>query len=322
LDKFDRIYKLHGILRNRRTPVTRAELLLQLECTEPTVYRLIRAMKDYLNAPIEWHGELGGYYYQQNADGGTYELPGLWFNSRELQALLVFGHLFENLDSGLLREHLAPLSHRIQALLDHHRLGLNEAVQRIRILGMAARPAGSWFHVAASATLQRRMLQMRYHGRERDRTTERTISPQRLTHYRDNWYLDAWCHLRNGLRCFAVDRIAHVSETGEPAHDVADEQLDEHYASAYGIFGGRAVKTAILRFSPGRARWVADERWHPRQAGQFLTDGSYELRIPYRDDRELVMDILKHGPEVEVVSPASLRLAVVESLDAALKRYG
>jgi len=119
LDKFDRIYQLHNVLRGRRTPICRHDLMARLEnCSEPTVYRLLRLMKDHLNAPIEWHTELGGYYYARDADGGTYELPGLWFNARELQALLVFDRLFESLEPGLLGEHLAPLSRRVTELLE------------------------------------------------------------------------------------------------------------------------------------------------------------------------------------------------------------
>lgn len=62
-------------------------------------------------------------------------------------------------------------------------------------------------------------------------------------------------------------------------------------------------KPTVLRFSPDRASWVADERWHPQQVGRFQIDGSYELEVPCRDSRELVMDILRHGPDVEVSHP-------------------
>jgi len=321
VDKFDRIYELHKILRDRRTPISRVDLMRRLECAEPSVYRLIRLMKDQLNAPIEWHEELQGYYYRRDAAGGTYELPGLWFNARELQALIVFDRLLERLEPGLLGEHLAPLARRVTELLEHKRLGLGEAAHRIRVLGMASRPAGEWFHVLAGATLQRRKLHMAYHGRNRDQVTERLVSPQRLVHYRDNWYLDGWCHLRKGLRSFAVDRVKNATEIKEIADARSDAELDEYYASAYGIFAGKANKTAVLRFSPERARWVADERWHPQQTGQFLTDGRYELRIPYRDDRELVMDILKHGPDVEVVSPTALCELIGAKLRETLALY-
>ena len=321
MDKFDRIYKLHDILRDRRTPISREDLMRRLECAEPSVYRLIRLLKDHLNAAIEWHEGLGGYYYRRDTGSGTFELPGLWFNAKELQALIVFDRLLASLEPGLLGEHLAPLTRRVTELLEHKRLGLGEAAGHIRILGMASRPAGQWFHVVAGATLQRKKLRMAYHGRSRDQITERLVSPQRLVHYRDNWYLDGWCHLRKGLRSFAVDRIKDAAELEETADPRPDAELDDHYASAYGIFAGKANKTAVLRFSPERARWVADERWHPQQVGQFLTDGRYELRIPYREDRELVMDLLKHGADVEVVAPDTLRDAVAGNLRKALSRY-
>lgn len=321
MDKFDRIYQLHNILRDRSTPISREDLMQRLECAQPTVYRLIRVLRDYLGAPIEWDRELGGYYYRRDARGGTFELPGLWFNARELHALIVFDRLFESLEPGLLGEHLAPLARRVTELLEHRRLGLAEAARRIRILSMASRPAGQWFHVLASATLQRRKLHLTYHGRERDRITQRTVSPQRLVHYRDNWYLDTLDHLRKALRSFSVDRVKEAVELDEPAEAVPDPELDDYFASSYGIFAGKANKTAVLRFSRERARWVADERWHPQQSGQYLTDGRYELRIPYRDDRELVMDLLRYGADVEVVEPEALRAEIADRLRAALRQY-
>jgi predicted DNA-binding transcriptional regulator YafY len=325
LDKFDRIYQIHNILRGRRTPISREDLSRLLELrgeTKSSIYRLIREMKNYLKAPIEWSDEHSGYYYRRDSIDGPYELPGLWFNAKELQALLVFDRLFESLEPGLLGEHLAPLSRRVTELLEHKRLGLGEAARRVRVLGLAARPIGEWFSVLASATLQRRKLHLVYHGRERDKITERVVSPQRLVHYRDNWHVDGYCELRKGLRTFSVDRVRSARELDEAADTVPDKELDEYFASSYGIFSGKANKTAVLRFSRERARWVADERWHPQQAGQFLTDGRYELRIPYRDDRELIMDILRHGAQVEVVAPATLRTAVADQLKAALAQYG
>jgi predicted DNA-binding transcriptional regulator YafY len=321
MDKFDRIYKLHHILVGRRTPIALEDLMTELECTKATVYRLIHVLENYLGAPIERDKELGGFRYRPTSDGRAFELPGLWFTAQELQALVVFQRLLRTLEPGLLDEQLSPLAGRIEELLRHRRLGLGEAVSRIRILGMASRPTGEWFRIAAEGVLQRRRLRIRYHSRSRDEITERTVSPQRLTHYRDNWYLDAWDHLREALRTYSVDHIRHAARLAEAAREVAERELDEHYASAYGIFAGKANKTAVLRFSSERARWVADERWHPNQRGQYLTDGRYELSIPYRDPRELILDILRHGPEVEVVAPQALREGVAGALRRAAGQY-
>ena len=115
--------------------------------------------------------------------------------------------MLENLEPGLLSEHLAPFSKRLTELIDNKRLGLSEAAHRIHLVGIAARPATQWFQVLASATLQRHKLRFTYHSRGKDERIQRTISPQRLTRYRDNWYLDAWDHGRKALRSFAVDRV-------------------------------------------------------------------------------------------------------------------
>jgi predicted DNA-binding transcriptional regulator YafY len=61
--------------------------------------------------------------------------------------------------------------------------------------------------------------------------------------------------------------------------------------------------------------------WHPQQQGRHLEDGSYELTILYRDSRELVMDILRHGPNVRVIEPQSLIDEVQNQLKEALERY-
>lgn len=321
MDKFDRIYELHHVLSARRTPVTIEDLMQRLECSRPSAYRLLRVLRDHLGAPVRFDKERKGYFHDRTASGGAYELPGLWFNARELQALVVFERLLESLESGLLADHLKPLAERIGELVNHRRLGLTEAARRIRVLAMSARPVGEDFHTLAAATLQRRRLRIAYRSRSRDRLSEREVSPQHLVHYRDIWCLDAWCHASRELRIFSVDRVKSAVELAVAARDVPEHVLAEHFASSYGIFAGKANKIAVLRFTPERARWVADERWHPQQSGQFQTDGSYELRIPYRDERELVMDILRHGLEVEVVAPEPLRKSVAAALGAAIERY-
>jgi predicted DNA-binding transcriptional regulator YafY len=76
-----------------------------------------------------------------------------------------------------------------------------------------------------------------------------------------------------------------------------------------------------LRFTPERARWVASERWHRNQKGKTLADGSYELEVPYADDRELIMDIMKYGSDCEVIAPELLKDRVAAEFESGLARY-
>lgn len=321
LDKFDRIFQLHAILSTRRTAIPLEDLMARLECSKATLHRAINTLKDTLHAPIVFDAQAGGYRYAPQKGGQAYELPGLWFTPAELQALAVLQRLLKDLGGGLLEEHLGPLTKRLDELTRHQRLHLGEAAGRLRFPALAARTTGASFQTAAAATLQRKKLWMEYHARSSDERTERTVSPQRITHYRESWYLDAWDESRNALRSFSIDRIIRPVILDEPAFDVPEAELDAHYASAYGIFGGEADKIAVLRFTPERARWVADEQWHPKQEATRLEDGSLELRIPYREHQELVMDILRHGPHVEVLAPLGLREEVRRQIREAAAIY-
>ena len=320
MDRFDRIFELNRILQSARYPVSRQRLEEALECSRATVKRLIEEMRLYLNAPIVYDRKLNGYRYDA-AEGEMYQLPGLWFNASELQALLAAQQLLEGVQPGLLDTHLQPFKRKIDELLSRQPGSGEPVSRRIRLLRAAARPAGPYFTLIAGALAARARLHLAYYSRASDTLSEREVSPQRLTHYRDNWYLDAWCHLRRGLRTFALDAIREAHTLEIKAKEVGESTLDDHYAGAYGIFSGRGEYRAILRFSPQRARWVSMESWHPDQQSRWLSDGCYELSLPYSQPEELVMDLLRYGPDVEVIDPPSLRERVQETLRTTLDLY-
>ena len=322
MDRTERFYKIDQLL-NDMTVVPLATFLEDLGVSLATFKRDLEYMRDRLNAPIQWDRENGGYrYIQPDPMAPTFALPGLWFNSGEVHALLTMQQLLSNLEPGLLAGHIKPLQARLNALLESQDHSAAEVETRFRIVHAARRKVThQYFEVVASATLGRKRLKIRHYSRETAKETERTISPQQLVYYRDNWYVDSWCHLRDGIRSFAIDAIHYAEILGEKAKEVSKPKLKEVLESGYGIFSGQSVTWARLRFSPERARWVANEQWHPQQKGKFESDGSYLLEIPYSDDRELLMDILRHGSEVEVIAPEKLRERISRELDRALKFY-
>ena len=321
MSRLDDLYRLHRLLDGRRSTISRQTLIEKLEISRSKLTRLIADLRNQLGAPLIFDSEHSGYRYD-TADG-HHSLPGLWFTSVELYSLITLDHLLQSLQPGLLDSALAPIRSRIDALLKTEHLGSGEAHKRIRILAMAARTKdANHFQEIAGAVLQRNRLIIQYYNRDLGQTSEREISPQRLTHYRDNWYLDAWCHQKKGLRIFAVECIRKAITLDKPAKTLPDTTLNRQLSSAYGIFAGQPVATAVLRFTAHRARWVADEIWYPEQQSYWLEDGHYELCIPYSNDKELIMDILKYGADVEVIAPDALKEAVKIQLDQARSQYG
>ncbi|MES2886339.1 MAG: WYL domain-containing protein [Pseudomonadota bacterium] len=312
------LIRCHRVLSARRTPIPFEELRQKLECSTATLKRVLDQLQDDFAAPlIRARGQ--GVFYERGATP-AFELPGFWLSAGELTALLVFENLLQGTAPGLLSEQLAPIRDKARALLKAEGQ-LPDWSSRLRLLGATRREAGAAFGTVASALVRRRRLAVRYHARESDQHTVRELSPQRLTHYRDRWYLDAFCHTRKALRSFAVERLSEARELPTPAAEQSATELDAALAMSYGIFSGTPTHTAELKFTAKAARWVADEQWHPAQRGEWLPDGGWCLRFPYHRDEELVMDLLRHGEDVQVIGPASLRAVVAAKLKAALAQY-
>lgn len=320
MDRYERITALHRLLKSARYPITVPRLQEELGCSRATVYRDLAFLRDALMAPVQGDGEAGFRY--DNAEGDRFELPGLWLNSDELYALLAAQQLLSRTGGGVLSSALAPLQQRVESLLAEQAGGRHWPVDRVRVIPHRTRKLDEHaFRAVAGATLQRKQLAFDYRARSTDEKTRRTVSPQRITHYRDNWYLDAWDHDRDALRSFSVDRITAAKVMETVARDVDDAQLDQHLAGSYGIFSGEPKGWATILFSPKAARWVADEHWHSKQQGRMLPDGRYELKVPYSAARELLMDVLHYGSDAEIVEPASLREQAKSLLALALSNY-
>lgn len=318
--EFSKIYQLHKFLANRRYPARLEDILAQLEWSESTFFRVRQYMVDFLGAPIiNQRGQ--GYHYDLKADE-HYELPGLWFTSREIIALGVLEQLSESFQPDVVKPLLEPVAERLSQLLKKQNLPDSYWSSRIKVVSQWQRFCEpEFFSHIAQALLERRRIVIDYWDWQRDQTQQRTISPQRLVYYRDNWYLDAWCHLRDAHRIFAVDAIRQVERTDEPVKEVPPSELDKHVKGGYGIFAGKSQNWAQLKFSSQIARRTSRELWHPQQKRIWTDDGELLLSIPYSDHRELLRDILHYGSDVEVLEPASLRQIVHQEIEEMLKKY-
>jgi predicted DNA-binding transcriptional regulator YafY len=317
MDRYERIVRLHRLLKANRTGVSMDKLMDEIEASRATVYRDVAFLRDALGAPVETDVETSKFKYVPDPHR-DFELPGMWLSPEEVYALLVARQTLDTQSGGALADALGDLGPRLRAVVgtsvDH--------LARVRVLRQGSRRLDeSVFRTVIGAVLERKRLSFQYRARSTGEGSMRNTSPQRLTHYRDNWYLDALDHDRRQLRSFALDRIA-APQLGASADDWPDADLDAHFAQSYGIFSGPARAWATIRFSAHAARWVADERWHAQQKSRFLKDGRFELQVPFGNARELLMDVLRYGPDAEVIAPVSLREEMKQLLTLALVGYG
>jgi predicted DNA-binding transcriptional regulator YafY len=323
MDRTERFYKIQGMLM-AKPAVTMQELREALEVSRPTLNRDLAYLRDRLGIPFAYNAALRGYAMTcQPSETRSFELPGVWFNQQELYSLLAMIELMSKLEpGGLLLSYVEPFKSRLESLLDDGSYDAKVVKNRIKIVHMAQRKVSSaYFQIIACALMQHKQIEIKHFARQTGRSTEREVSPQRLVYYRDNWYLDAYCHLRNSLRSFALDSITSAVLTDHKAHVVSDADLHEIFDSSYGIFSGKNQHIAKLKFTPFRAQWVSRESWHPEQVGRVHADGSYTLELPYKEDWELIQDILAQGTGVEVLSPRNLKVKVAETIKKMMSFY-
>ena len=322
MTKTARVYKIEMLIRNRGH-VSFQALLDELEVSPATLKRDLDYLKDQLGAPIEYDRFLNGYRFGQEYRGQRHELPGLWFSERELYSLLMANQLLSDLDSeGVISRHLQPLLERIHQMLGTSEAEAKALLKRVKIIGSAKRPVSSqFFELIGEALLKRKRLRMRYLTRGRGEVSERDVSPQRLVHYRNTWYVDGWCHTREKMLRFALDAIETAQALETKAKDVPLKQVEAEMDGGYGIYAGAKRAWATLLFQPQAAQWVSREVWHPDQQVSWRPDGRYQLKVPFNDATELIMDLLRQGEFVEVIAPESLRIATQLRLKSAANQY-
>src|SRR5690606_25689620 len=123
------------------------------------------------------------------------------------------------------------------------------------------------------------------------------------------------------LRRFALDAVEDAQPLERKARNLSLKRVEEEMDGGYGIFADNKVSWAHLRFTAEAAPWVSQEAWHPQQETEVDDTGALLMKLPYVEPTELIMDILRWGPDVEVLRPAPLKQAVAARLKQACAQY-
>ena len=322
-----RLREIIAILESCRHPVPTQIFLDKLDVSLSAFKRDLDVLRDQMQAPIVWKaGEAGairGYVLEDKGwSSGKLGLPNAWFSSAEIYALLMIDAFASHIGPGLLTEHLAPLITRITLALSAADDSPQDIRARVRILASASKRVNTpFFESVAQATIKQQQLNILYFTRSKNERSERVVSPQRLIHYKENWYLIAWCHKAEGLRMFALDAIEAANSTKDTALTIDVKLVDAIIGRDFGIYSGGERQWAKLKFTALQTRWVQAEVWHTEQKTTLNEDGSLVIEIPFSNPKELMLDILRFGPEVMVLEPPALRQAIKERLDKAAFQY-
>lgn len=310
----DRALILLSCMR-RGQRLTVDEICKKISCSRATFMRLKQEL--HLNNGIALvYDRSSGRYSLDSTSTNTIQIPGMCFTSRELIALCSLLSISEGLEPGLMKTILDDTKIRLNMALANE-LRNEDATSfignRIRILPMQKRQVNeNVFLSAVQGLLQK--VRLKLSTVKASTPLIRTISPQTLIYYRDNWYLDVWDHDKEALRTFSLVSIASLTLTKTRALKIGDRRLKEAFTNSYGIFSGKAQHTAIITFTGEGAKYASMEMWHSKQTKILNSNNSVTLHIPFGNHQELIRDIMRWADCVTIEQPAFLRKELCKAL--------
>jgi predicted DNA-binding transcriptional regulator YafY len=304
MNRIDRLFAITTLLQSKKR-VRGEDLAATFEVSLRTIYRDIAALSE-AGIPIV---SLPGQGYAL-ADG--FFLPPLLFTPTEAGAAILGARLYASQIAG---RGVADAERAIEKITAVLPTGIRQQVDRLMEIIQIILPARRLnvddprLALIQEAVLDRRVVLLHYHGRERNTLTEREVEPRTLAYYDGAWYLAGYCRLRRGERSFRLDRIEHL--------DLRSERFEPK-----AITWPAATPVEVrVRFDAAAARWARErQHWsfdHEEPAGDGVV-------MTYRPDdpREIAHWILGWGRAAEPLSPPELRdlvraeaLAVAAQLD-------
>lgn len=279
--------------------------------SESSFFRILKKARLIGNVNIDIEN---GFYKITNAETINDPVETILPTDDELIALLTMQRIVSAMTSPFLSDAFKPLGKKCDAILKFKVRDPHLWADRIKILDIHYRCISEGTFGALVNALARKYAVRFLYTNTEGVAKERTVSPQHLVRYRDNWYCDAWCHEKKALRTFSLDSIEQIKHVNESWCALSEDTCREILATSYGIFSGTPRAHACIRLAGKAARYAQREVWHPYQKIVRVNDDTIEIEIPYSQPHELIREILSWGDEAEVIAPAELRNEVIERI--------
>jgi proteasome accessory factor B len=273
-----------------------------------------------MELPLEFSPAYNGYLYTQEVSA----FPTLQITEGELFALLVAEKALQQYRGTTFERPLLSAFKKMAASLpDTISLNLAEWEQTISFRTSAAPILNlENFDTLAKATAQRRQLQLTYRKPGRHETELRVVDPYHLANINGEWFLFAWCHLRQDIRTFVPARIQAVKLTGKTFARPQKFSLTKRLRDSFGVQSGKGQFQVAIQFNEMVADYIREKKWHESQELRELPDGGVELRLTLSSLAEVERWILGWAGNAKVLQPPELIESVKQSARNILRNFG
>lgn len=314
MNRTDRLLAI--VLELQRKGSQRAEdLAATFETSKRTIYRDIQALCES-GVPVVAQAGIGYSLVE------GYFLPPLSFSTDEATMLLLGAEFVADHFDAQYQDAAHAAGRKIEAVLSEKLRGevayLRNSIAFAAAETLAQRQSSTYLPQLRRAILERRTVRFHYHTRYSDdgrsKRNTRDADPYALLHYGDAWYLIGYCHLRQEIRNFRLDRLSELRLLDQnftrPAGFKLEPPEDEQ----------RPLKVVAL-FSPEAAPWVREARSYYLDSLEEVADGLLAT-LHVRVEDEIFQWLLSWGAQVRVLEPDSLRQRLTAEAGKILENYG
>lgn len=315
----ERLLQIDNLLRSptRQTSISLAEAL---EVSERTIRSDVAFLRDRYGAPIEF-SRSQGYHYQDS----EWRLPSISLSRGELFALTLGARMLEAYAGSTYAQELRSAITRLRERLPEQTSVDLQQLANERVLfrsGAEIDLNPEVWHQLEDACLTQRSVQMTYYTASRDAVSDRKLDPYLLHIYRGtNPYVIGYCHKRQEIRWFRVDRIQNLQALNESF--VPDPTFDarDHLELIFQHEVGSAPVNVVIWFDAYTAPYIRERRWHPSQELQEHPDGSVTLCMTVSGLNDLKRWVLGYGKGARVLGPPELVQLIREEIEEMNQNY-
>lgn len=317
--QLERLLKIDELIRKpeRQTAQTLADVL---EVSERTVRDDLAFMRDRFHAPLKFTRNQGYHYTDPE-----WRLPTIPLTKGELFALTLGGRMLEAYAGSTyaveLRSAIARLAERLpeEEWLDLQQVADDRLVFRA---GAETTLDLDIWHQLEDACRDSKQVWMNYYTASRNDVSERVLDPYLLHIYRGtNPYVIGWCHKRQEVRWFRVDRIRDLKLLNTRFERKPDFNAKEHLEMIFQHEVGGVPVAVQIWFDAKTAPYIRERRWHPTQTLEEHPDGAVTLGMTIRGLNDVKRWVLGYGRGARVLGPPELVAMVREEIEGMQAQY-
>ena len=317
---YEQLSRVCAEIQRGRYP-TKSDLARVVERHPRTVQRILAALVNDFDAPLEFDQKKKGFYFTDP----TWRLPAVALTEGELinffAAERVLRRLGATSEVRLARSALRRLSALLPAEVVVDIGALEEAITFAPEPVLDASPAV--LHQLASAATHCQTLHVHYYSQHRAAHTERDVDVLLLHNHLGEWYAVGYDHETNEVRDFHAGRITNITDTRRAFTRPEGFDAEEYLRRGFGMFRGGSDVLVEVEFDQHQARYARERAFHPTQRRREVSDG--RLRVTFETTEAALEQVarwlLQYGEHARALRPPTLRELMREHLKRATSLY-